>query len=248
MKKIKMISAALLVALLAPACMTPNQRFQKAWYDGARHVYRVPRTEARSIAEMDGEFRAQLALADRYGGARVIYLGDSNAEYAARRRTMAKFDEVAVNIGVGGTATDDWTRYFEQAGAPLRERIRASGALVLISLGGNDVLQDRLHRTTANYRKLRAWFPRSMVVLIPPIHVEGMFRATGKSRSRVRSEIEQVNRSAAAVFGADVIDTGAAFRAPGGEAHGGVMRDPIHFSDLAYQIIIETANEYLKLE
>lgn len=246
--RILLVASTLFAAVFLDSCVSPNQRFQKVWYDGVRPGVRTPGSPGRTMADFTREFNAQLDLAERYGGPRIILIGDSNAEYAARRRIMRRFDTVAVNLGIGGTATDDWVGFFRSAaGAQILRRITMPGRLVVISLGGNDILQNRRKRTAANYAVLRSMLPQSLLVLIPAVHAEALRGATGRSPAELRADIERVNRSGTSLWGERVIDTATALRAPGsGSAAPGILRDAVHYSPAAFDLIIQTVNQYVK--
>lgn len=248
MKKLTLLSLFFLAAGVFAGCSTPNERFQRAWYSVAPRIKQV-RKPGRELADFAGEFHAQLDLAERYGGARIVYFGDSNAEYAARRRIMRQFNEVAVNLGIGGTATDDWVEFFESpAGQSVLQRIRAPGVLAVLSIGGNDILQNRRRNTAVNFRRLRTWLPNSLIILIPAVHSEALQSTLGRRPAEIRGEIRVVNALAGSIWQQDVIDTETALRGAGSTAAApGILRDAVHYSPAAFSLIIRTVNEYFRV-
>jgi GDSL-like Lipase/Acylhydrolase family len=246
--KLKHLLILLLPALLACGSFSPNTRFQKVWYDVERPRVALVRSPARTLSDYTAEFRAQLELAELYGGPRVVLIGDSNAEYAARREIMTEFETVAVNLGVGGSATDDWVKYFNtEPGGSIRERLQKPGVVTVLSIGGNDILQGRNRNTAANYARLRTWFPDSIIILIPPVYTDFVALTTGRPAPKIKNEIDGVNLMAAQLWGVRLIDTATALRLPGSEAPvPGVLRDAVHYSPAAYDLIVRTVNAMVR--
>ena len=224
-----------------------NKIFQNLYFFGLKGWIKRKVGSGMSLHDYSSRMVWQWRLAKLFGGAKIVMIGDSNMEGFALFRFMRRWKSVAVNIGIGGTTADGWVDFLTQTdrGNWLRREILISGAKVLFNVGGNNVLQRSVGRLPANLKTLYSMFPSSWACLAPPIHLS--FFASVIDPRILGDDIKKLNDAIRETWKSRTIDLYAPFINPvTGEAFAGILRDPIHFSDVTMAVIIEWESRILQ--
>jgi hypothetical protein len=185
----------------------------------------------------------QLFISNLFGGAKRILLGDSEIAQFNTYKTMSKFSSLTVNLGFGGSTPLDWYDYFTTTGARVLEKIKPCYIEKIFSIGGNCSLKSRMDEIPSTMINLHSLFSCSWILLLPPIHnswLEPISKAMGipKSMELWKAEMDFIRHYQNQIWAPFTIDTYHPFIDPAtGEAIDGMLRDMVHFSELAVDII-----------
>lgn len=172
-------------------------------------------------------------------GIDVVFLGDSNCEFAKDRKTSSKWKPlIVVNIGKAGTRIDHWNTFFKTPkGKELLAFILENSKIILSNIGGNHVVQNQMENMNpylAIYVKTFESKPHVMIN-IPPIHA-GIFPDVKTTKANVIKANKIIgnyfpgkNRYLVNVYD-PLLDPKTQ------EAWIGVLGDPIHFNDWSDQV------------
>lgn len=216
-----------------------NKIFQTLWF-AVRYLF--PRKTGTGLAVGDYAVRivAQLLLARLFGGPDLVLIGDSNSEAFSNEKDMARLSDagVACGLGIGGTRGDQWVIFFRSRLGRLVMML-IGDAHVIWNIGGNHVLQKQMGSVSQAYADLRALFPSSRIILIPPIHYS-ILRTLGLPEDETRENVRIVNQLAREEWGqGHCIDLYQTFLDHStGEAYPLILADMVHYGPLAREIIV----------
>lgn len=180
-----------------------------------------------------------MAIARLLGGPRIILIGDSNSEILRQRGAMSLFDDIAVNLGVGGTVAEDWFKFFAVTREGQRLKKMMGGARVIWNIGGNYCLRHMMDTMTIGMRSLWQLFPLSWNCTIPPVHddiIEAMF---GVPAWQIRENMGRINDVIHATWGPRVYDLYDLFHDHHEDCvYWWALRDIVHYSKYAVGIIV----------
>ena len=220
--------------------MNKNKLFQFIYYNFVRGFFPRKVGDGHRIADYSRRLFAQLWLSEKFGGPELVLIGDSNSEAFSSAKDMRRLDCLAIALGIGGTRPDQWAEWFQSPeGKSMQARF--GNATVLWNIGGNAVLQDRMDAGLKGLESLRAAFPESYNCLIPAIYVSQFPEAR---RETIARDVTTINDKIKSLWGDRVIDLHTPTKDPQtGEALPGLLEDPVHYSTLAQNLIIEFLNK-----
>lgn len=239
MKNLKLAALNVLNFLFAVAWFTLKRLIPRKFGDGTELKHYAPR------------MIAQLLLARLFGGATLIFLGDSNSECFSNYRDVRRFKRfgVVVTLGVSGSTAQQWASLLHSGNwmavaVSKLLHLQGNDVVICMSAGGNDVLRSQgntdgfLSQVRTHLISLRSALSGLQVcaVLIPPVHLS-MLEAVGYRSAILKRKIEGVNEILRAKF--SYIDTYHALQGPCGEAYPGALSDPVHYSQASKNIIAD---------
>jgi len=205
-----------------------NKVFQFVWF-----MFFEKRIKENLTTDLfDGRMvsmNAKLKLTKWFGGAKVAMFGDSNKEAMDDYGTMKLFPEVTVNLGIGGTRTEQWVEFFKTIGKDIYEQIKDKK--IVINVGGNNVLQGKMDVLESSYKELVSMFPNAFHVNIPSIHGELLFQDKDKLEELEKALVLANSIIESIVPKDKLIDIRGWTGTKQTEAIVGVHSDPIHYSD-----------------
>lgn len=212
-----------------------NKLFQYAWQLAKRLSTRKTGS-GLNLADYKNRIIPQIKLARMFGKIDLIVLGDSNAENLNTVDNMAQLGEgltgVSINIGIGGTRVDQWVQFLESVdGLEVMQAIRDYNPIVIVNIGGNNALQQRMEGLGNWFDRLIGLLPNAYGCLCPPIHLSYFEKITDVQKLKIN--VATVNGEIARVFKIRCIDLYTPFLSNGGEAYITVLQDAVHFSDEA---------------
>ncbi len=211
-----------------------NKLFQYAWRVAKGFLPRKTGS-GLNLADYKNRIIPQIKLARLFGKIDLIVLGDSNAENLNTVSNMVQLGEglfgVSVNIGIGGTRVDQWVQFLESVdGLDVMQAIREFSPIVIVNIGGNNALQNRMEGISNWFDRLIILLPISSGCLCPPIHASLLKDVTDVQKLKMR--VATVNAEIMSSF-QDCIDLYTPFLSSNGEAYITVLEDAVHFSDEA---------------
>lgn len=204
-------------------------------------LYRLIPVDKKQTGIMRGYKRMMFYMrcARLLGGPRVILIGDSNAAALCRRKTMSLFDDVAVNLGVGGTVAEDWFKFFAATKEGQKLKRMMSGARVIWNIGGNYCLRQMMDSMTIGMRALWQLFPLSWNCTIPPVHDNIIEELFGVPAHEIRENMGRINEVIHATWGPRVYDLYDLFHDHHEDGvYWWALRDIVHYSRYAAGIIV----------
>lgn len=212
-----------------------NKLFQYAWQLAKRLSTRKTGL-GLNLADYKNRIIPQIKLARLFGKIDLIVLGDSNAENLNTIDNMIQLGQglsgVSINIGIGGTRVDQWVQFLESVdGIEVLQAIREFSPIVIVNIGGNNALQQRIEGLGNWFDRLIRLLPEAYGCLCPPIHLSYLEKITDVQKLKIN--VATVNGEIARVFKSRCIDLYTPFLSNGGEAYITVLEDAVHFSDEA---------------
>lgn len=212
-----------------------NKLFQYAWQLAKRLSTRKTGS-GLNLADYKNRIVPQIKLARMFGKIDLIVLGDSNAENLNTVDNMVQLGEglsgVSVNVGIGGTRVDQWVQFLESVdGLEVMQAIKDFNPIVIVNIGGNNALQQRMEGLGNWFDRLIGLLPNAYGCLCPPIHLSYFEKITDVQKLKIN--VATVNGEIARVFKTRCIDLYTPFLSNGGEAYITVLQDAVHFSDEA---------------
>lgn len=212
-----------------------NKLFQYAWQLAKRLSTRKTGS-GLNLADYKNRIIPQIRLARLFGKIDLIVLGDSNAENLNTIDDMVQLGEgltgLSINIGIGGTRVDQWVQFLESVdGLEVLQAIREFKPIVIVNIGGNNALQQRMEGLGNWFDRLVGLLPNAYGCLCPPIHLSYMQGVADTQKLKIN--VATVNGEIARVFKARCIDLYTPFLSGNGEAYITVLQDAVHFSEEA---------------
>lgn len=212
-----------------------NKLFQYTWQLAKRLSTRKTGS-GLNLADYKNRIIPQIRLARMMGKISLIVLGDSNAENLNTISNMVQLGEglpgISVNIGIGGTRVDQWVQFLESVdGLEVMQAIREDKPIVIVNIGGNNALQQRMEGLGNWFDRLIRLLPDAYGCLCPPIHLSYFQGVTDTQKLKIN--VATVNGEIARVFKARCIDLYTPFLSGNGEAYITVLQDAVHFSEEA---------------
>lgn len=212
-----------------------NKLFQYAWQLAKRLSTRKTGS-GLNLADYKNRIIPQIRLARLFGKIDLIVLGDSNAENLNTIDDMTQLGEglsgVSINVGIGGTRVDQWVQFLESVdGLEVLQAIREFKPIVIVNIGGNNALQQRMEGLGNWFDRLIGLLPNAYGCLCPPIHLSYLQGVADTQKLKIN--VATVNGEIARVFKTRCIDLYTPFLSNGGEAYITVLQDAVHFSDEA---------------
>jgi|JI9StandDraft_1071089.scaffolds.fasta_scaffold05369_8 hypothetical protein len=212
-----------------------NKLFQYTWQLAKRLSTRKTGS-GLNLADYKNRIIPQIRLARMMGKISLIVLGDSNAENLNTISNMVQLGEglpgISVNIGIGGTRVDQWVQFLESVdGLEVMQAIREDKPIVIVNIGGNNALQQRMEGLGNWFDRLIRLLPDAYGCLCPPIHLSYFQGVT--DTQRLKMDVATVNGEIARVFKSRCIDLYTPFLSGNGEAYITVLQDAVHFSEEA---------------
>ena len=227
-----------------------NKIFQFLWYKIVRKLFPVG-NDLNGFYRNHRRIAAQLALARLFGAVHAVLLGDSEHGQFDNYAVMKKFDRLTLCLAIGGTTPRDLYDYFSGKGAGVYEQIKLVSIKKFISTGGNCSLKNQMNEIPEYLECVRALFPVSWIVLIPPVYtgvLSTLYNMAGveKSENQIIFEINQVRGYQRSMWTPRIVDTYTPFVDPqtGGPLPG-VLRDPVHFGKAVVDIIQKVYNRII---
>lgn len=185
-----------------------NKLFQYAWQLAKRLSTRKTGS-GLNLADYKNRIIPQIKLARMFGKIDLIVLGDSNAENLNTVDNMAQLGEgltgVSINIGIGGTRVDQWVQFLESVdGLEVMQAIRDYNPIVIVNIGGNNALQQRMEGLGNWFDRLIGLLPNAYGCLCPPIHLSYFEKITDVQKLKIN--VATVNGEIARVFKIRCID------------------------------------------
>lgn len=189
-----------------------------------------------NLADYKNRIIPQIRLARLMGKISMIVLGDSNAENLNTPANMIQLGEglsgIAVNIGIGGTRVDQWVQFLSSVdGLEVMQAIREDKPIVIVNIGGNNALQQRMEGLGTYFDRLIRLLPAAYGCLCPPIHLSYFDAVTDTQKLKIN--VATVNGEIVRTFLKRSIDIHTPFLSGNGEAYISVLQDAVHFSDEA---------------
>lgn len=212
-----------------------NKLFQYTWQLAKRLSTRKTGS-GLNLADYKNRIIPQIRLARMMGKISLIVLGDSNAENLNTISNMVQLGEglpgISVNIGIGGTRVDQWVQFLESVdGLEVMQAIREDKPIVIVNIGGNNALQQRMEGLGNWFDRLIRLLPDAYGCLCPPIHLSYFQGVTDTQKLKIN--VATVNGEIARVFKSRCIDLYTPFLSGNGEAYITVLQDAVHFSEEA---------------
>ena len=212
-----------------------NKLFQYAW-QLVKGLSRRKTGLGLNLVDYKNRIIPQIKLARLFGKIDLIVLGDSNAENLNTIDNMVQLGKglsgVSVNIGIGGTRVDQWVQFLESVdGLEVMQAIKDFNPIIIVNIGGNNALQDRMEGLSNWFDRLVMILPTAYGCLCPPIHLSLLQAVTNIQELKIR--VANVNGEIMSSFGERYIDLYTPFLSKNGEAYITVLQDAVHFSDEA---------------
>lgn len=212
-----------------------NKLFQYAW-QLAKSLSTRKTGSGLNLADYKNRIIPQIKLARMFGKIDLIVLGDSNAENLNTIDNMVQLGEglsgVSINVGIGGTRVDQWVQFLSSVdGLEVMQAIKDFNPIVIVNIGGNNALQQRMEGLGNWFDRLIGLLPNAYGCLCPPIHLSYFEKITDVQKLKIN--VATVNGEIARVFKTRCIDLYTPFLSNGGEAYITVLQDAVHFSEEA---------------
>jgi hypothetical protein len=198
----------------------------------------IPRKkEEHKVADLAGRMLVQLKLARFFGRVAFVFAGDSNAAGFRPKRFMSAFRSIACNIAIEGTTADQWCEFFmSEEGKTVREAM--GDAIVVWSIGGNHVIQKKMDIAAGALRTLHDLFPDSYNIVVPTLHYS-LLGIVGVTEEEGRVGVAQVNAVIKNLWKQKAIDLVSLIEQISGLPFSLLLRDPVHYGDVARKALIE---------
>jgi len=227
-----------------------NKIYQFMWYKIARMLIPVGK-DLNGFIRNHKRIRAQLALSRLFGTIHGVLLGDSEHGQFDYYGVMSKFDDLTLNLAIGGTTPKDLMEYFTGIGKDVYLKIKKHSARKIISTGGNCSLRCQMSEIPGTLQEVHGLIPDSIIILIPPVYsgiIAKIYAAAkiDKPESQVLAEIDTIRRAQRSIWSPFVIDTYTPFLDPrtGGPVFG-VLQDPVHFGRAVVDLIQKIYNKII---
>lgn len=224
--------------------MDINFWFQTLW-SMVKGFYKRKYGSGLELVDYSTRMIKQIELAQSMGQIKFVILGDSNAENIANRSDMIQLGRdlgLGVNIGIGGMRADHWSSFFKtEEGRQVLFLLRAHKPVVIINVGGNNILQKKMELLDGSLAFISEvfapqFFPRVFACLIPPIHTELIAPLFGTTQDELKAEIKKANDLIKKNF-LRIIDTYTPYVDASGDPYFYVQGDAVHFSDKTNKVM-----------
>jgi hypothetical protein len=219
-----------------------NKIFNWLWYFIFKKL--IPAGKGTGYERNHNRLKFQISMAKLFGGVKGIILGDSEGETFDSYSVMKSFNVLVICGACGGTTPKNLTDYFTGTGKDLYKYLIANKVKVILSDGGNCSLLSRMGEIPDSMTALHNMFPVSWMMLIPPAHVGIMGKLPfGKDAAQWKTELETIRSFQRTIWSPLIIDTYSPFLDPQtGEATILYLKDPVHFSRVAVDLIQKIIN------
>ncbi len=224
-----------------------NKIFQWLWFRIIKYL--IPASKGVLIPKNQNRLIWKLRIAKLFGPIHGILIGDSNSAIFDTYDCMHRFQSLTVSLGVPGTTAGDWLVFFKtQKGKKFYDKLVIIDNIIW-NIGGNYSLRGLMKKSHAELTQLWKIFPISWNCLIPPVHA-GMLATISESGESPRSADDWkadfiiLREYIRQIWKPFVIDLFTPFIDPQtGEATIIYLRDAVHFSKIAVNIIQKVFNK-----
>lgn len=168
-----------------------NKIHQFTWQ--IRKVF-IKKTHNRfsSLEEEAYWMQHKINFAEIFGGAEVVFLGDSNGENISYN-DLSLFKPVSINLSKGGTRCDTWVNFFKSPkGMLIKDQLKDKK--VIINISGNHILQNSMDNFESSFNELFSMFPDAWYITVPQIHSELLEKLGNlKNKEQLNKEITFIN-------------------------------------------------------
>lgn len=210
-----------------------NKLFQFYWFKVLKGwtKRKIEKNTGILLDNFSDRMESMIKASNLFGGADLVLFGDSNAEEMSDAKSLNEFHKLTINLGIGGTRADHWAEFFTQSevGKRIYEKIKSKK--IVINIGGNNVLQNKMDVMSASFDTLKKLFPNAFWINVPSIYTKLIAQLSGKEEESILVELRLLNNKISAVAGSKLIDIKPFSGFSDGEPFFGVLKDAVHYSD-----------------
>jgi len=193
----------------------------------------------KGIHRYERWFEWQLKLADLFGGADLMIIGDSNAEVFCKRKVLNNSTKIILTFGVGGTTIYDWVEYF-YFNSEIYDKISMDNKLeIVFNIGGNNILRSQMPAVESGFKMLKGLFPRSWNCTVPPLRYQWLAAISGIPCESWKEDVKIVNDHIHQIWKRQAIDLYSLIYNLPGDVKNLCLKDAVHYSDFAVRYIFK---------